>query len=431
MTSARSILAVALVLAIPLGVVFVAGGAPAQAATIISGYPELDAYAPDNELVPGTQQGLTIQVDNDGTVQSGNPSERGQVTTARSANIELSAEDAPITIETNQQSIGSISEDAAEDVPINVTVPEDADPGTYEIEAEIDYSYTSRIAPEGGVETELSESTTETIEIEIKDEPRFRFETVDSDVQVGESGTLNVSVENVGSQRATAVDARLTPTGSLIDFGGDDQGTARIRSLAPGESEVAQYDVTVSPDAGAGGYSADGEVEYTDPDGVRSVDDRAALSAGIFPTPERDDFSVEMATDSVTAGETVPIEVTVTNNRNERVTDIEGKLFADDPLSSDDDEGFAGALDPGESTTMTFELSADSGATEKVFPVSMDFRYDDAEDDSRVSDTYRVPVQVTEPEESGGPPIALIGGAMLVVVLIGAGYWFLRGRNEA
>ena len=430
MTSARSVLAVALLLAIPLGVV-VAGGTPAQGATIISGYPELDAYAPNNDLVPGTQQDLTIQVANDGTIQSGNPAERGQVTTARSATIELSAEDAPITIETNQQFIGSISEDAAEDVPISVTVPEGADPGTYEIEAEIDYSYTSRIAPAGGVETELSESTTETIEIEIENEPRFRLETVDSDVQVGESGTLNVSVENVGSQRATAVDARLAPTGSLIDFGGGDQGTARVRSLAPGESEIVQYDVTVSPDAVAGGYSVDGEVEYTDPDGIRSVDDRAALSAGVFPTPERDDFIVEMATDSVTAGETVPIEVTVTNNRNERVTDIEGKLFADDPLSSEDDEGFAGALDPGESTTMTFELSAASGATEKVFPVSMDFRYDDAEDDSRISDTYRVPVQVIEPEESGGPPIALIGGAVLVVILVGVGYWFLRGRNEA
>jgi len=430
MTSARSVLAVALLLAVPLGVVFV-GGAPAQGATIISGYPELDAYAPDNELVPGTQQELMIQVANDGTVQSGSPAERGQVTTARSANIELSAEDAPITIETNQQFIGSITEDAAENVPISVTVPEGADPGTYEIEAEIDYSYTSRIAPAGGVETELSESTTETIEIEIKDEPRFRLETVDSDVQVGESGTLNVSVENVGSQRATAVDIRLDPTGSLIDFGGGDRGTARVRSLAPGESETVQYDVTVSPDAVAGGYSADGEVEYTDPDGIRSVDDRAALSAGIYPTPERDDFIVEMATDSITAGETVPVEVTVTNNRNERVTDIEGKLFADDPLSSDDDEGFAGALDPGESTTMTFELSAASGATEKVFPISMDFRYTDAEDDSRISDTYRVPVQVTQPEESGGLPIALIGGVVLVVVLIGVGYWFLRGRNEA
>ena len=429
MSRSRGLVALLVVL---LGGSLLIGATGVSAAqTTIRGEPDLGAYAPDNSLSPGTETELMIEIANDGRVQSGGFDQRSKVTNARNTIIEISADDAPVEIETGQQSVGTVTEDKPTQVPITVTVPESAEPGVYDLEATIEYSYTSQYLQRAGIVNENSETVRRDVEVEIESEPRFRFETVDSDVQVGESGTLNVSVENVGNQRATAVDARLTPTGSLIDFGGGDQGTARVRSLAPGESEIVQYDVTVSPDAVAGGYSVDGEVEYTDPDGIRSVDDRAALSAGVFPTPERDDFIVEMATDSVTAGETVPIEVTVTNNRNERVTDIEGKLFADDPLSSEDDEGFAGALDPGESTTMTFELSAASGATEKVFPVSMDFRYDDAEDDSRISDTYRVPVQVTEPEESGGPPIALIGGAVLVVVLVGVGYWFLRGRNEA
>ena len=430
MNRARVLLGL-LTVGLALGVFAGGAGIAGAQSTVIQGSPDLNAYAPDNELSPGTETELTVQIANDGRVSAGGLDNRQKVTTARNTVLEVTAEDAPITVETARQSIGSITEDTPKEVPITVTVPEGAEPGTYDVEAEMRYSYTSSYYQTGGVENEVTDIVRSEFEIEIKSEPRFRLETVDSDVQVGESGTLNVSVENVGNQRATAVDVRLDPTGSLIDFGGGEQGTARVRSLAPGQSEIVQYDVTVSPDAVAGGYSADGEVEYTDPDGIRSVDNRAALSAGIYPTPERDDFIVEMATDSVTAGETVPIDVTVTNNRNERVTDIEGKLFADDPLSSEDDEGFTGALGPGESTTMTFELTAAGGATEKVFPISMDFRYTDAEDDSRISDTYRVPVQVTQPEESGGLPIALIGGAILVVVLVGVGYWFLRGRNEA
>ena len=423
----RSVIAAVLVVAALGG----AGLAGAQSGGYVSGHPELDAYAPQNTLVPGTDTSLTVQVANDGTVNSGNPTNRDIVTTARSVRLEVDADDAPVEIDTDAQSIGSVSEATPSSTDIDVTVPENAEPGVYTLDATLRYSYVASYAETGGVQNEVTEEVTRELRVVVDDDPRFRLDTLDSDVQVGESGTLNVSVENVGGERASALDVQLEPTGTMIDFGGGASGSARVEALAPGESETVQYDVTVSPDAVAGGYSLDGTVEYTTVDGVRQTDDRAALSTGIYPTPERDDFIVEMATDSVTAGETVPIDVTVTNNRNERITDIEGKLFADDPLSSEDDEGFAGALDPGESTTMTFELTAASGATEKVFPVSMDFRYDDAEDDSRISDTYRVPVQVTEPEESTGPPIALIGGAVLVLLVAGGGYYLLRGRNEA
>ena len=63
-----------------------------------------------------------------------------------------------------------------------------------------------------------------------------------------------------------------------------------------------------------------------------------------------------------------------------------------------------------------FQLSADGGATQKTYPVKMDFQYDD-EGDTIVSDTYQIPVDVTG--ASGGLPTTLI--ALVVVVLLGGG----------
>jgi sialidase-1 len=50
----------------------------------------------------------------------------------------------------------------------------------------------------------------------------------------------------------------------------------------------------------------------------------------------------------------------------------------------------------------------------------VDFRYVDSEGDSKLTDSYRLAISVTEPETNGGPPVGLIVG--LLVVLAGAGY---------
>jgi len=102
-------------------------------------------------------------------------------------------------------------------------------------------------------------------------------------------------------------------------------------------------------------------------------------------------------------------------------------LFTDDPLSSDDNEAFAASLEPGESTTMTFTLSAAGGATIKTYPVSLDFRYDDADGDSQLSDTYRAAVTLTQ--GGGGLPLGTILVAVVVIGVIAGGVAYYRRRN--
>jgi hypothetical protein len=142
----------------------------------------------------------------------------------------------------------------------------------------------------------------------------------------------------------------------------------------------------------------------------------------------------EVETDaSVGAGGSTRFEVRLTNNGDEPVTDVSAKLFADDPISVSDDEAFVDEIGPGETATVTFSIDAAGSATPKVYPVSLDFQYDEPDGDTKLSDTYRVPVEVTESQGGGGILSLLLGpgGVGLGLVLIVGGIAALRRSRSS
>ncbi|ELZ50802.1 putative exo-alpha-sialidase [Halorubrum coriense DSM 10284] len=120
--------------------------------------------------------------------------------------------------------------------------------------------------------------------------------------------------------------------------------------------------------------------------------------------------------------------MTVTNNLGEPASDLEARLFANDPLETGDtDTGYVQSLGAGESTTMMFELSTTGSATPgSTYPISLDFRYDDVDGDSQLSDTYRVPIEVTA-SEGGGLPLPII---FLAVLVVGTGGLIVYRRRQ-
>jgi hypothetical protein len=118
------------------------------------------------------------------------------------------------------------------------------------------------------------------------------------------------------------------------------------------------------------------------------------------------------------------------------VSDVSAKLFADSPVSVSDDEAFVSSIGPGETATITFSIGAAGSATPKVYPVSLDFQYDEPDGDTKLSDTYRVPVEVTE-QEGGGGILSLVsgpGGLGLGLILVLGGVagvvLFRRSRSS-
>jgi len=350
----------------------------------------------------------TLRVGADGTL-------RGTVTntgpaTAHSAVVQVSDESPTITARgSGGVSVGTLGPGESEPFELPIRVTSEAEPVSTEVDLAVRYRNED---DERRVDERPSAGVT------IGPEQRFAFEDVESTLRVGEDGDLVGTVRNTGPATAHSV---------VVQFADDSPNVVPIENevavgtLAPGESESVRIPLEIGREADPVPREFDLAVQYRNGDDERRVYEEVSALATV--RERRDAFLVSMEREEIEAGESVLVEVEVTNNLDERVTDIEGKMFTSDPLDSGDDEGFLEGLDPGESTTMTFELTANEGAVPKTYPVSFDFRYDDDRGTSTVSDTQRVAVDVTSPDDSG-PPWPLVGGvAVLVLIAAGLVYW--------
>ena len=533
------VVAVALLLVASTGVgaiAFAPGTASAQTG-FSSGDVELDVFVPDDTFTPGTTDELTLQIANDGEINDGSsPDSTDVTTTARNVRVEVDEQRAPISVETGEKSVGSVTTEEPRDVPIEIDVPEGAAEGTYEIEVELEYRHTSRVFDRGGTQGDRSHTVTREVDIVIDDAPRFDLTELDTTAQIDDSGATTAEIENVGGEPAEDLTVELTSTSQRVGFGDSTSETASVSSLAPGETATVEYDVRFGPRASLRAYPFDATVNYEDSNGIPGTDTQPTLDvtpmaeqtfeitdtestlrvgedgdltgtvtntgpvavenvvvryaddypnvvaiersvavgaldpgeAAEFRLPlevtreadpvaksiamavtyrndenelnryddvdavaevaeRRDQFLLDVEDNAVAAGSERLINVTVTNNLDEPVDDLEAKLYTDSPLGAgDDDEAYAESLEPGESTTTSFRISADGGAAPRTYSIEMDFRYDDADGTSKVSDTYRAAIDVTE-AEGGGAPWLLVGGLVVLVAVVAGVVWRRRG----
>ncbi|MDB2239876.1 COG1361 S-layer family protein [Halorubrum ezzemoulense] len=294
----------------------------------------------------------------------------------------------------------------------------------------------------------------------------FVAEAVNSTLRVGEDGSFTVEVRNRGPreiENAVVVFSNQAPAPEGVgqDTVQTDQNIVprstrdTVGDLAVGETATATFDAGLRTDANPGPRTVNVAVRYrgigtdegvsarrTDDGGISLVSTGSAgdvvtsdaLDAVVDVAPEADVFAVSPAepnaTDpsAVTPGSTVQYHAVVRNTGPEPISNVQAKLFVDSPLSSSDDEAFVTSLDPGEATTVTFEVEVDGGATPKTYAAAVDFRYDDADGDEQLSDTYRLPVEVVTADDSGAlsSPLGIV--ALLGVLAVGGVVVWQRGR---
>ncbi|MDR5656684.1 NEW3 domain-containing protein [Halodesulfurarchaeum sp. HSR-GB] len=539
MISRQSGLALLLtVLLIASGTVAVAGIGAAQTATAAGtaqGEPDLDVHLPQDTVMPGERSQIDLQISNDGEMEWGTAEYHEIVTSARNVRVETEAE-GPLEVQGGEMAVGTITTNEPRDVPLTLKVPEGTEPGTYEIDVDLEYSYTDILWIGSTRVDEDTEQVTRTVEVEVDDAPRFSIENATTDVRIGDQGSMAVTLANTGSQTAEDIRLALESASGKFLFGQAQADTSRVETLEPGENATLGYDVTVPPGASLREFSLAGTVQYTDPDGLPGAQE--GLSVGVRPLPEqtfdvettestlrigeegelrgtvtntgpepvqdvvvqyadestasivpvetkiavgdlepgastdfalplevttsgkavthsldlavtyrnadnekraykdvnaaaavderRDQFEVVVEDETIQAGEDRTIEATITNQLDEEVSNVDVKLFVDDPLDSADDEGYIGSLSPGASRTVTLELSATGEAVPKVHPADFHVKYEDADGTSKISNTVTVPITVTTAEDTGigWMQIALVG---LLLVLVIGGLWYWRG----
>ncbi|MFW5964837.1 MAG: COG1361 S-layer family protein, partial [Natronomonas sp.] len=164
------------------------------------GEPDISAYAPDAEVTPGSDTRIEVQLQNSGDLDTGPRSD--EVLTARAVSVAADGE-GPLDVRTGRTAVGSIPDGSLTSTPFQVVVPEGTEPGTYELDVKVRYSYVRQTSsmsdPQRRTETER-----QTVDVRVVSEPRFAITDVDTDVQPGTSGDASVTIENVGSERANA-----------------------------------------------------------------------------------------------------------------------------------------------------------------------------------------------------------------------------------
>lgn len=272
----------------------------------------------------------------------------------------------------------------------------------------------------------------------------FGLGNVNSTLQVGSEGRLSGTLHNRGpdavenavlvlepsggtpggSRSATSSSGSATSaSGSVTSASGSvttSETEYALGDLEPGESVPFAYDLDVSSSAREGPRQFTFRVRYEADQGTTTSD---PLFARATVGPRRDAVAVEPIESEMRAGSDARFVVEVTNTAGEPLADVSAKLFADDPISARDDEAFVDSLAPGESTRMVFEVAAGGDAIPKAYPVSLDFQYTEPDGDTKLSDTHRVPVTVTD--DGGGLLPFAVGSITLGGLGIGF-VWRLR-----
>lgn len=308
------------------------------------------------------------------------------------------------------KTVGTDTIEPGETQTVSVTAgaSDDLDPGMYPVDINVKYD------TEGGVERD---SRTMSTLLNTVHEQSFNVSDIESTLRVGEDGDLTGEITNEGPRVVKNAVVVFQPESRNIN---PKDGEYAVGELSPGESVEFDYRISVNSETEAGPRQSSVQVQYRNPNGDQRVSDSVDIEYNVGE--ERDEFELESDL-SVEAGSSESAEIEITNIDNQTLTDIQAKMFTNDPLSSGDDEAFVSELEPGESETIVFGLSAGGGATEKTYPVSVDFRYDNERGDTKISDTYRVPVSVNTSEESSSSALIIVA-----LVVLGAAGWLLRGR---
>ncbi|MEF8886605.1 MAG: CARDB domain-containing protein [Haloarculaceae archaeon] len=345
---------------------------------------------------------VTVQVRNDGPLA------------VDDAEVRLESTSSQVTFQgsaTASRFVGEWAPDETRTVTYDLAATEDAEPREYTLSATVSYR-------DGDGDTAAAPSRS--LGVTPAPEQTFAVSNTTTTLAVGEEGELRGTVTNTGERPVDSAVVRFTSESGTVTA---IETEAPVGTLAPGESADFAVPLEVSSSAEAGAKQFSVAVQYRNADGQQRQSDTFDVRADVGP--DTDAFGLDVTGASVPAGDSTQLEVEVTNNGNEVYTDISAKLFAEDPLSAGDDEAFVSRLEPGESETVVFNVGAGSGALAKTYPLSMDFQYDDADGDTVTSDTYRLPLQVTQDSDGGGglPVLPLV---LVVVVLVAAGVYAYR-----
>lgn len=362
---------------------------PGTATGLVRGAPALDVTVADETLVPGTTDELTVTLTNRGDLEVGSatdPARNDRVTTARAVEVTLEEGDAPVQVHTGTNAIGTLPQGKSAQVPFGLTVDENAKPGTYDLEADVEYTHTRQIDEQEGITYVRTRERSFDVTVVVEDRARFEVVDTNTDVRVGSSGTVDVTVRNAGTEPATDAIVTLQSRNGDLAIGSASEGSRFVGDWAPGETRTLEYEVSASPAAERQPYAFRASASFEDAEGRPQTS--APLSLAVTPRSEQR-FEVVGTESDVAVGESGTLAVTLRNDGSLPVDDATVTVKSENPGlafgKSASASRFVGAWTPGAERTVEYEVTATEDAEARSHTLAATVGYEDPEGDPRTS----------------------------------------------
>lgn len=410
---------------------------PAIAGTkYMSGSPDLSvAISGPNEFSPGDDIRIPLVIQNSGLnefkfIQSSIVDRDDQPNTAKLLAVSLSSGDAPLVIKSDPQMVGDLAGGDTVTSTFNAKVSADARAGTYLLPVSLRYTYL-QVAEQYGVDTirYYYKSKNETLFLPIRIKPEITIDVLSAEpehLNVGTEGYLNLRIKNTGSDDGKKAVVRIIrnenspviPTDSSVYIG----------DFASGSVAEVRYKVSVASKAERSTYPIDVVVVYENSDGdlITSRSETVGILVG-----GKIAFMIVSSPAEIRPGQKKVIAIEYKNTGDTKVFSAQGRISAVDPFTSNDDIAYLGNMEPGQTVVASYEISVDRDATIKEYGLDSEIRYRDALDNSYISDTMKVRINVVE--QAGfsallsSPIILSIGVAAIVALIYGVYHYRKKG----
>lgn len=379
-----------------LALVLVVPATPVVAENSVYGNTDISLSVADDTFRSSESATLSVVASNNGRIQQGASAQyEEEVKTAQNVRLTVLDDriDAPIDVKTGTVVRGSIPDAGTAAFDFNIELG-NATPGTYRIPVRVEYDHTRAVTDIGTGQPEHVETSfdkTEYVTITVEDRPQFDVVSEGNNaVFAGDTGNLSFTLENTGTQTATAASVRLSTQSGAVYFGSPSNAQGEtslyIPTLDPGETTTVSAQVGAGSETAAGEYPVDAVVSYENQNGVTEKSD--TLTTGVQVRPERSFELRDVSTENFRVDENeARINATVVNTGPGDARNVAVQLGQTSTVTATNGESSVGDLAVGESApvsfTVTIPASAEPGTN--TFPFTV--QYENADGDVRTTDT--------------------------------------------
>ncbi|WP_440992201.1 hypothetical protein [Haloarchaeobius baliensis] len=329
-----------------------------------------------------TDADANLQVGDDGTVTATVTNEGPR--DVENAVVRLTSDDPGVVPQVSQYPVGDLDEGESATIELPVRVARDAKAIPRQLSFVVSYQTDEN-------EPRRSDTLAEQFDVDER-VPAFEVVDVDSGVQVGEEGTLELTLANVDAESASdAVVTLATRSGELL-VGRAPNGSRFVGDWAPNEERTVAFTVTSTNATDVQEYPLSVSVNYEDEDG----DDRRseARTFGVEPLDEQG-FALANVTSTLRVGEDGNVTGLVRNVGPGTAFEAAVQVSTlSETVVLDEAEIPLGTLEAGENATFRIPASvvADAESTSRRLTVRV--VYQTADDEPRRSDPLVAAVPV-------------------------------------